>query len=228
MASQITSPTSVYSNVYSRADQRIHQSSARLAFVREIHRWPVNSTHKGPVTPEWFHLMTSSCKTWHGQQLVNWHKPCPRPATFLLVSSMVILSFRSYVFWVSLYIPQTILLQEASTFTHMRHKVKRPICFLTYRSYWMFDCLVTCNFWALSKQFFRKTDIPQYQPISIPFQPFHYVNIIVTSVYRYLCDVTHCVAYYQMGPLKWVVKTVISLLSKRGLYLFGCYSSILT
>ena len=27
-----------------------HQSSASLAFVSGIHRWPVNSPHKGPVT----------------------------------------------------------------------------------------------------------------------------------------------------------------------------------
>ena len=40
----------VYSTVYSGADQRRHQSSASLAFVRGFHRWPVNSTHKGPVT----------------------------------------------------------------------------------------------------------------------------------------------------------------------------------
>ena len=38
MASQITSLTIVYSIVYSDADQRKHQSSASLAFVREIHR----------------------------------------------------------------------------------------------------------------------------------------------------------------------------------------------
>ena len=43
MASQITSLPIVYSNVYSGADQRKHQSSASLAIVREIHRWPVNS-----------------------------------------------------------------------------------------------------------------------------------------------------------------------------------------
>ena len=36
MASQITSLTIVYSTVYSDADQRKHQSSASLAFVREI------------------------------------------------------------------------------------------------------------------------------------------------------------------------------------------------
>ena len=31
-------------------DQRKYQSSASLAFVLRIHRWPVNSPHKWPVT----------------------------------------------------------------------------------------------------------------------------------------------------------------------------------
>ena len=52
VASQITSLTVDYSIVYSDADQRKHQSSASLAFVRGIHRGPVNSPHKGPVTRE--------------------------------------------------------------------------------------------------------------------------------------------------------------------------------
>ena len=54
MASQITSLTVVYSIVYSGADQRKHQNSASLAFVWGIHRWPVNSPHKGPVTRKMF------------------------------------------------------------------------------------------------------------------------------------------------------------------------------
>ena len=54
MASQITSLTIVYSTVYSGVDQRKYQSSASLAFVRGIHRWPVNSPHKGPVTRKMF------------------------------------------------------------------------------------------------------------------------------------------------------------------------------
>ena len=54
IASQITSLTIVYSTVYSDADQRKHQSSASLAFVRGIHRGPVNSPHKGPVTRKMF------------------------------------------------------------------------------------------------------------------------------------------------------------------------------
>ena len=49
MASQITSLTIVYSTVYSDTDQRKHQSSASLAFVRGIHRSPVNSPHKWPI-----------------------------------------------------------------------------------------------------------------------------------------------------------------------------------
>ena len=61
MASHITSLVIVYSTVYSGADQRKHQSSASLAFVRGIHRWPVNSPHKWPVTQKMFNLMTSSC-----------------------------------------------------------------------------------------------------------------------------------------------------------------------
>ena len=50
MASQIICVLIVYSTVWSGADQRKHQSSASLAFVRGIHRWHVNSPHKGPVT----------------------------------------------------------------------------------------------------------------------------------------------------------------------------------
>ena len=54
MASQITSLTIVYSIVCLGADQRKHQSSASLAFVLGIHRWPVNFPHKGPVTRKMF------------------------------------------------------------------------------------------------------------------------------------------------------------------------------
>ena len=45
---------------YSGANKRKDQSSASLAFVRRIHRWPVNSPHNGPVTRKCFHLMMSS------------------------------------------------------------------------------------------------------------------------------------------------------------------------
>ena len=54
IASQITSLMIVYSTVHSGTDQRKHQSSASLAFVWEIHRWPVNFPHKWPVTRKMF------------------------------------------------------------------------------------------------------------------------------------------------------------------------------
>ena len=54
IASKITSLAIVYSTVFSDADQRKHQSSVSLAFVWGIHRWPVNSPHKWPVTRKMF------------------------------------------------------------------------------------------------------------------------------------------------------------------------------
>ena len=54
MASQITGFFIIYSTICSGADQRRHQSSASLAFVKGIHQWPVNSPHKGLVTRKMF------------------------------------------------------------------------------------------------------------------------------------------------------------------------------
>ena len=54
MVSQITDISIICSIVGSGADQRKHKSSAPLAFVRRIHRWPVNSPHKRPVTRKIF------------------------------------------------------------------------------------------------------------------------------------------------------------------------------
>ena len=54
MASQITGVCSVCPTACSDADQRKHQTSASLTFVRGIHRWLVNSPHKGPVTRKMF------------------------------------------------------------------------------------------------------------------------------------------------------------------------------
>ena len=54
MASQITSLTIVYSTLYLGTDERKHQSSASLAFVKGIHRWPVNSPHERPVARKMF------------------------------------------------------------------------------------------------------------------------------------------------------------------------------
>ena len=54
MASQITGVSIVCSTVGSGKNQRKQQSFASLAFVRRIHRWPVNSPHKRSVTQKIF------------------------------------------------------------------------------------------------------------------------------------------------------------------------------
>ena len=54
LSSQITSLTTVYSNVYSGADQRKHQSSTSLDFVPGIHWRPANFPHKWSVTRKMF------------------------------------------------------------------------------------------------------------------------------------------------------------------------------
>ena len=65
IASQITGLTIVYTTSYSDADQSKHQSSASLAFVREICRWPVNCPHKGPVTRKMFPFDDAIMKKLH-------------------------------------------------------------------------------------------------------------------------------------------------------------------
>ena len=77
MASHITSLTIVYSTVYAGADQRKHQSSASLAFVRGIHRGPVNSPHKLPVTRNMFSFedVIMAGNVWHAPSTpLNWSR----------------------------------------------------------------------------------------------------------------------------------------------------------
>ena len=59
MTSQITSNSTVYSTICSGQHQRNTEALPYWPFVRGIHRSPVNSPHKGPVTrkgfPWWRH-----------------------------------------------------------------------------------------------------------------------------------------------------------------------------
>ena len=81
MASQITSVTIVYITVHSGADKKKNKSSASRAFVRGIHRWPVNSPHKRPVTRKMFPfddgIMTQchSCTALQYTDLVHDRRP---------------------------------------------------------------------------------------------------------------------------------------------------------
>ena len=54
MAAQITRLTIVYSTVYSRRRPKKTSKLHVTGLVREIHRWQVNSPHKGPVTRKMF------------------------------------------------------------------------------------------------------------------------------------------------------------------------------
>ena len=90
IASQITSLTIVFSTVYSDADQRKHQSSASLAFVRGIHRGPVNILHKWPVTREMFpfdDVIMHNIFSVH-ILLTKWYKKQPPNAKFPLANTV--------------------------------------------------------------------------------------------------------------------------------------------
>ena len=89
MASEIPSLTIVYSIVYSGVNQRKHQSSASLAFVREIQRWPVNFPYKGRVKIKdisiwWRHHFPS----WHAWWLPLVHMCLPSPGFHLWVEDL--------------------------------------------------------------------------------------------------------------------------------------------
>ena len=81
MASQVTGATNVYLAICSGANQRKHQSSASLAFVRGIHRWPVNSSHKGPVTRKMFPF--DDVIMMHYLSFVSWAHRSPQHWRFI-------------------------------------------------------------------------------------------------------------------------------------------------
>ena len=67
MASQVTSVSMVCPAICSGAEQGKHQSSLSLAFVRGIHRWPVNSPYKRPVTWKMFSFDDVIIETQHNR-----------------------------------------------------------------------------------------------------------------------------------------------------------------
>ena len=54
MASQIQFQHCSLNHLFRHRSNKTSQSSVSLAFVREIHRWPMNSPHKLPVTRKMF------------------------------------------------------------------------------------------------------------------------------------------------------------------------------
>ena len=76
IASQITSLTIVYATVYSGADQRKHESSASLAFVRGIHRVLAQMASNAENVSIWWrhHVQTQivliTCSVKYGMKLL--------------------------------------------------------------------------------------------------------------------------------------------------------------
>ena len=107
VASQITGFSIVYSTVCSGTDQRKHQISPSLAFVRGIHRWPANSPHKGPVTRIMFpfddvimvlfySLHTYNCVLLYTQRcVINLTETLPQP-TFFMHTEELKISYKIY------------------------------------------------------------------------------------------------------------------------------------
>ena len=85
MAFQFNSLTIIYSTVYSGADQRKHQSSASLAFVRGIHRSSVMTQRAGKaenVSIWWRHHVRSMSKA----IMLPWLQPEMWNSYFLLAA----------------------------------------------------------------------------------------------------------------------------------------------
>ena len=99
-----------------KAQKKKNQSSASLAFVRGIHRWPLNSPHKGPIARKMFPFDDVIMSWWrHGTHII-----------FLHLSNMILVSSNLAFFRVSR--PAGILLTwinliPASINNHMPSKV---------------------------------------------------------------------------------------------------------
>ena len=99
MASQITSLRIVYSAVSPGVDQKKHQSSASLAFVRGTHRSPVNSPYKGSVTRKMFPI-DDVIVNWRYIPFtvlwLCWHRSIREILQILLIQAVVIVSTAIY------------------------------------------------------------------------------------------------------------------------------------
>ena len=103
IASQITSLTIVYSTVYSEADQRKYQSSASLAFGRGIHRGPVNSPYKWPVTRKMYPFddVIMYFRSFHAAYTCTWYN-ASRMNEYTESTAGTCLSYHSvpkYLYW---------------------------------------------------------------------------------------------------------------------------------
>ena len=135
IASQITSLTIVYSNVYSGADQSKHQSSASLAFV-----WgPVNSPHKWPVTRKMFPFDDVIMKPWRWCDItvtrisvhLGKNRSCSNGFFILLTTKFASLNF-------AVFLPRlcfSLALEEQVIWSSLARTVVRHVIFAKYIIY---------------------------------------------------------------------------------------------
>ena len=99
MVSQITSFIIVYSTYHSGGDQRKHQSSASLAFVCGIPRWPVNSPHKGSVTRKMFPFDDVIMHPGIGIDIVLLQRESNLPDIDLLINTWMRRKMATFCWW---------------------------------------------------------------------------------------------------------------------------------
>ena len=117
MASHITILAIVCSIVNSGVDQRKHQSSASLAFVWGIRRWPRSSPHKWPVTRNMYPfddvIMINDVVLWHS---LAHKRTFPREIVNI---SVTIMCFEITHLYFQLYLPRV---TELTLYKNLHHR----------------------------------------------------------------------------------------------------------
>ena len=99
MVPPITGVSIVYPTICSGIDQRKHQSSASLAFVRGIHQWLVNCPQEGPVTWKMFPF-DDIIMSLESSSFMHWDKTVPQAGyVFQILEGQLTLSGWSQTSW---------------------------------------------------------------------------------------------------------------------------------
>ena len=144
MTSHITSLTIVYSTVYTGADQRKHQSSARHWLCAG--NSPVNSPHKWPVTQKMFPFMTSS---WHSWASVKWWMGQTRPPFCV---TQFVQPIRSTLV-VMLHTSRITDIRRSIWFTYIGNSSELPVTLSInqitniIKSFWLYRYRKICQYW---------------------------------------------------------------------------------
>ena len=144
MASQITGASIVCSTVCSGTDQRKYQSIASLAFVREIHLWPVNSPHKGSVTRKIlpFDDVTMACNAMLPTNVKS-------KKYFLWLITFYSYPLRNYDYWCLLHLGCIFINFKLSPDGNLLH-----VCMKSH-----LVCLIKCDRFSVTRKMFPFDDV---------------------------------------------------------------------